>query len=277
MKTKTNKAFYFAFRSLNRTFANKYVITHHSIISNMRKITILIVVALMATTKMSAQSYGDWTLNTRAWSTNYFTTLIYSVFSEGLCRYAFRESADSLWAERIIPSADLVFPIGMGKKGFDEPNDIYGPYHRAFANPFKHIGDYGIGLDVSYKPCVIGVYGGSYFKSQEVVYKQTDDNIRGFYFQPRVGLVLGGKENQIEAGVFYDMVTGCGGSVPVTDKDMLKSGWGLDFALVDIDKGGKTLLQFSMPLHNFFDTSYPGQEHLKRKVGYIMLTRRVKL
>lgn len=249
--------------------------------SNMKKFAILFAVAIMATTNINAQSNSDWTFNTRVWSTNYFTTLIFDIAKEGLVDLAFKDKSDSLWAERIIPTADLVFPIGMGKKGFSHDNvpgnNIYCPYHRAFSNPFKHIGDYAIGLDISYKPGVMGVYGGAYYKSQEVIYKHTKDNIRGFYFQPRAGIVIGGKDDQFEAGVFYDMVTSCGGSIAGKDKDMLKSGWGLDFALVDVDKNGKTLLQFSMPLHNFFDTDYPGQQGLKRKVGYIMLTRRVAL
>ncbi len=32
-----------------------------------------------------------------------------------------------------------------------------------------------------------------------------------------------------------------------------------------------------MPLHNFFNTDYPGQQNLKRKVGYIILTQRICL
>ena len=245
----------------------------------MKKIFVMVVAAMMATMSANAQTENsNWTLNTRAWSTNYFTSLIFGAVSESVCRLAFRENeSDSLWAERIIPTPDLVFPIGMGKKGFEGDNNIYGPYHRAFGNPIKHIGDYGIGLDVSFKPSVLGFYAGAYFKSQEVEFKKTDLNIRGFYFQPRCGLVMGGKDMAIEAGVFYDVLTGIGGSMPNTEKDMLKGGLGLDFGLSSIDKGGRTVLQFSMPLHNFFNTDYHGLEGVKRKVGYIMLTRRVCL
>ena len=245
----------------------------------MKKTLVMVVAAMMATMSANAQTENsNWTLNTRAWSTNYFTSMIFGAVSESVCRLAFRENeSDSLWAERIIPTPDLVFPIGMGKKGFEGDNNIYGPYHRAFGNPIKHIGDYGIGLDVSFKPSVLGFYAGAYFKSQEVEFKKTDLNIRGFYFQPRCGLVMGGKDMAIEAGVFYDVLTGIGGSMPNTEKDMLKGGLGLDFGLSSIDKGGRTVLQFSMPLHNFFNTDYHGLEGVKRKVGYIMLTRRVCL
>ena len=89
---------------------------------------------------------------------------------------------------------------------------------------------------------------------------------------------MGSKKRAFEAGAFYDVVTSCCGSVQNTDKKMLKGGFGLDFAFSSTDKkGNKTLLQFSMPLHNFFDTSYDGQSDLKRKVGYISLTQRIAL
>lgn len=245
----------------------------------MKKLLVMAMATMMASSTVSAQSSDSpFTLNTRAWSTNYFTTLIYSSITEGIKHFAFDgQKNNSLWAERIIPKGDLVFPIGMGKSGFGDDFDIYSPYHRAFANPIKHIGDYGIGLDASFKPSVIGFYGGLYFKSQEVEAKVINKSIRGFYFQPRFGLLAGSNKNNIEAGVFYDVLTGCGGSLDDVEKDMLKGGLGLDFALSHADKKGKYVLQFSMPLHNFFNTDYAGQHDLKRKVGYIMCTRRVFL
>jgi hypothetical protein len=78
---------------------------------------------------------------------------------------------------------------------------------------------------------------------------------------------------------FYDVVTGCGGSIDDTNKDRLKGGWGLDFALSSTNKDGKSkfLIQFSMPLHNFLNDGFLGQEGMKRKVGYIALTERICL
>ena len=245
----------------------------------MRRILATALLAVLMTANVAAQT-GDsqWTLNTRAWSTNYFTAAIYDIATAVVKHFAFDENeSDSLWAERIIPMADMVFPVGMGKDGID----CYGPYHRAFSNPIKHIGDYAIGLDASFKPSVVGFYAGAYFKSQEVVFKQTDDNVRGFYVQPRAGLVLGGKRHALEAGVFYDIVTGCKCSDANVnaDKDMLKGGLGLDFGLsyTSESRKQKTILQFSMPLHNFFNPDFAGQQGIKRKVGYISLTRRIML
>ena len=124
--------------------------------------------------------------STRTWSTNYWTTLLYNLAHSAVVHFAFDgNSTDSLIVESILPSSDLVFPIGMAKAGFEAPmHDIYGPYHRAFSNPFKRIGDYGIGLDMSWKPVSIGIYAGAYFKSQEICFMPNDESLRGFYFQP---------------------------------------------------------------------------------------------
>ena len=244
----------------------------------MKKTLLTTLMAAMVAVNASAQS--DWTLNTRAWCTNYFTGLIYNGITQGIKHFVFEGyTKDSLTIERIIPQAALVFPVGMGKSGFDDPGNIYGPYHRAFSNPIKHIGDYAIGLDLSYKPLVMGVYAGAYFKSQEIVYK-SKENLRGFYFQPRAGLVVGGKRNTFEAGVFYDVVTGYRSSTgEELTKDIIKGGLGLDFALSSTDRKEQSqmILQFSMPLHNFIDDTFPGMAGKKRKVGYIMCTRRIFL
>ena len=236
----------------------------------------LIALALLATTltlNVSAQDErSDWSLNTRIRTTNYFTTLLIDVASVLITDIIFDESEDSLTLERIIPMADMVFPIGMQKSGFADPNNIYGPYHRAFSNPFKYIGDYAIGLDAAWQPSGIGLYAGAYFKSQEIVYKATDHNLRGFYFQPRAGIVLGSKKHSLEAGVFYDFVTGCRDNGESADKNQLKEGLGLDFAFNFFDKGdhSSTTLQFSRPLHNMLNSDV-----MKRRVGYIMVSRRI--
>lgn len=239
---------------------------------------------VLLTAGASAQTTRQqFTFNTRTWSTNYWTTLLYNLAHSAVVHFAFDgNSTDSLIVESILPSSDLVFPIGMAKAGFEAPmHDIYGPYHRAFSNPFKRIGDYGIGLDMSWKPVSIGLYAGAYFKSQEICFMPNDESLRGFYFQPRAGLVLGGKEHALEAGVFYDKVVGCGGTWEARNIEMLQSGWGLDFALSrTVAKGRhKTMLMFSMPLHNFFNTAYAdgSLKNVHRRVGYIMLTHRVVL
>lgn len=250
----------------------------------MKKTLLIVIMTVLLTAGASAQTTRQqFTFNTRTWSTNYWTTLLYNLAHSAVVHFAFDgNSTDSLIVESILPSSDLVFPIGMAKAGFEAPmHDIYGPYHRAFSNPFKRIGDYGIGLDMSWKPVSIGIYAGAYFKSQEICFMPNDESLRGFYFQPRAGLVLGGKEHALEAGVFYDKVVGCGGTWEARNIEMLQSGWGLDFALSrTVAKGRhKTMLMFSMPLHNFFNNAYAdgSLKNVHRRVGYIMLTHRVVL
>ena len=246
---------------------------------NMKKVLTSMVLALTMSINASAQTDNPWTLNSRAWCTNYFTTVIYAAAESMVKEFALDGNSEAAKTfDCIVPDPDLVFPIGLQKSGFDN-HDIYGPYHRAFGNPIKHIGDYAIGVDASYKQSTLGFYAGTYFKSQEIVFKESDDNLRGFYVQPRAGLIIGSAKRAFEAGVFYDIVTGCGGSVDTTDKDMLKGGMGLDFAFSSTDKKDrcKTLLQFSMPLHNFLNPDNQYVKGMKRKVGYIMLTQRIIL
>ena len=251
---------------------------------DMKKILVVLILSVMTATNMSAQTgQSKWTFNTRAWTTNYWTSMIFGLAETSVKHFLFNgDKADSLWAERLIPDPDLVFPIGMSKQGFEKGvNNIYGPYHHAFGSPFKHIGDYAIGIDASYKPSSVGFYAGAYFKSQEIHYKGSNavmqGSLRGYYIQPRAGIVVGGDNHQFEAGVFYDAVTGCGGSLKTGEKDMLESGFGLDFGLSHSDGNTRYILQFSMPLHNFLNKDFPGQQGMKRKVGYIMFTQRVYL
>ena len=250
----------------------------------MKKILLMLVILLITASSVKAQDkVSNWTFNTRGWTTNYWSGLIFGAIEQSVKHFIFDgNEKDSLWAERLIPDLDLVFPIGMGKDGFEKGvNNIYGPYHHAFGHPFKHLGDYGIGIDASYKPSSVGVYAGAYFKSQAIHYKNSNSlvhgSLRGYYIQPRLGILIGGNDNQFEAGAFYDAVVGSGGTMPGSDKDMLKSGFGLDFGFSHTSGHSRHIIQFSMPLHNFLDTDFPGQKGMKRKVGYIMLTERVYL
>lgn len=248
----------------------------------MKKILSFVVVAFMAITSVSAQS--AWTFNTRSWCTNYWTMLIYEaarstvvVLTEGD-----EDNGDAQTLERIIPDCDLVFPVGIEKAGFADPNDIRGPYYYAFGTPFKHVGDFAVGIDASWTPTAVGLYLGAFYKSQELVFKTNDDHLRAFYFQPRAGLVFGRQKASIEAGVYYDMPISAygtpGSAYADAEKTMFAEGLGLDFALsFNIIDNNRTLIQFSMPLHNFLNENHPSNllTGLHRRVGYIMLTQRI--
>ena len=250
----------------------------------MKKALLIIAMAVIMAAGASAQetkttTKSQFTINTRAWSSNYWSTLLYNIARDAVTYLVFDNNPA---IEAAIPNADLAFPIGMGKEEFANPNDIYGPYHRAFGTPFKRLGDFSIGLDASWVPSLVGVYAGAYYKSQEICFMANDQNLRGNYFQPRAGLVIGGKSTALEAGVFYDYTVGCTGTSQVfgtPNKDMIASGLGLDFAISYANKANsrKVLLMFSMPLHNFLNEDYTGGilKGKVRKVGYLMLTHRI--
>lgn len=223
----------------------------------------------------SAKAQNNFTLNTRAWTTNYWTMLIYNAASGTIEYLLFDDPDDQRTFSRIVPNASLTFPVGIQKEVITA-NDFYSPYHHAFSNPFTKPGDFGAGLEASWKPGVFGIYAGAYFKSQEVCFIDKGD-LRGFYFQPRAGLIMG-RKNNLEAGVFYDMPVGAAGSIANVDKGMIASGWGLDFSLSRrIADKNILMVTFMLPLHNFFNEDYDGGifKGLKRRVGYIMLTNRI--
>lgn len=235
----------------------------------------VIVFAMAAMLSLGVAAQSNFTFNSRAWTTNYWTMSIYDV-ARGLSGYFLfseKDARDTYY--RIIPGADLVFPVGIEKEGF-AANDIYGPYHRAFSNPFKRMGDYGIGLDASWKPGLIGIYAGAYFKSQELCFKNGSD-LRSHYFQPRAGLMIGQK-GVFEAGVYYDKVVGAAGNYAGVNKDMFLDGLGLDFSLLyNSSDPSKFMITFMLPMHNFLNEDYVTGEFngMKRRVGYIMLTERI--
>ena len=242
----------------------------------MKKVLSIVVMAVLLASSVSAQdSKCQFTLNTRAWTTNYWTNILYNIAQGAIVYWALDENPV---AEAIIPSADLVFPIGIAKEGFETPHDIYGPYHRAFSNPFKQLGDYGIGLDASCMTTNVGMYAGIYYKSQELCFKTLDMTIRGNYFQPRAGLIFGKDRKAFEVGVFYDEPLSCTIDPAATgevDKDNIQGGWGLDFSfsLTNGDGDQKNLITFSMPLHSFLNPAI--YTNTNRRVAYLMFTHRI--
>ena len=248
----------------------------------MKKLLSIVIMAVLLATSVSAQENKcQFTLNTRAWSTNYWTTILYGIAQSAVVHWALD---DNPVAEAIIPGGDLVFPVGIAKQGFVDPYDIYGPYRRALKNPFKYLGDFGIGLDASCMTSLVGFYAGAYYKSQELCFKPGNENLRGNFFQPRAGIILGKDRKAFEVGAFYDHPLSCTGSWQywgTPDKEMIQCGWGLDFSLslTNRDNTVKNMLTFSLPLHNLINENYGGGilQGLNRRVGYIMLTSRIVL
>lgn len=254
----------------------------------MKKVIITLAAVAMLAASASAQSTV--TLNSRAWSSNYWTTILYNI-AQGVTvgLLGTDNHVDSLAMATLLPGADLVFPVGMAKTGFNDANDIYGPYYDAFGIPFKKMGDFCIGIDASWTPTIVGLYAGAFFKSQEMCFKYENQYLRSFYFQPRGGLVITFENMAIEGGVFYDKVIGSTGNLFIgSDKAMFSDGLGLDFGLsYSTSSHSKTVLMFSMPLHNYFNEGYEGMKFdgsfgkpwdgMNRRVGYITLTHRIRL
>ena len=119
----------------------------------MKKIVSILSLSLVILVTTNANAQSDFTLNSRAWSTNYFASMLYGAAIEGIKELAYNSTSDSLVLERILPDPDIVFPIGLTKR-LDSPSNIYGPYRRAFKSPFKHLGDWGLGVDASYMSLV---------------------------------------------------------------------------------------------------------------------------
>ena len=251
----------------------------------MKKLIITLAAVAMLATSASAQSTV--TINSRAWSTNYWNTILYTLAQGTVVALIGADNpADSLAVATLLPGADLVFPVGIQKAGFNEANDIYGPYYHSFGTPFKKMGDFCIGIDASWTPTFLGIYAGAFFKSQELCFKYENQYLRGFYFQPRGGLVLKFQDIALEGGVFYDKVVGCAGNHFLgADKAMLSEGLGLDFGFsYDFSAHSRTVLMFSMPLHNFFNEGYTVEgitakpwDGVNRRVGYITITHRIRL
>ena len=73
----------------------------------MKKIILMAVLSVMMTTQAAAQQTDKvWTLNSRAWSTNYFTTALYCLANALVTDVACKgNTKDSLMLERILPDA----------------------------------------------------------------------------------------------------------------------------------------------------------------------------
>lgn len=234
-----------------------------------------IILSLIALAAFQVNAQTGFSINTKVWTTNYWSHFIY--LPVYLVTDLLIEDPDAKDVYRcLMPNSSVAFPVGIEKKGF-ESNDIYGPYHRAFSNPFKHLGDYSIGVDGSYKWRYFGLFAGVHFKSQEITFDDfTDKNLRGFYFQPRAGVIIG-KTIMVESGIFYDLVVDASGNLANANKDMLSSGLGLDFAIsFERDYNQSIGLKFMMPLHNFLNEKYRDgiPNGMKRRVGYIMISQR---
>ena len=206
----------------------------------MKKSLFIATLAVILSCNVFAQdTKKQFSINTNAWTSNYWTDIIYSTARGVLTHFTLKgNESDSIIVESILPYCGTVFPIGMAKQGFHDPNDIYGPYHRAFSTPFKQLGDYGIGL--LFGQSTLGLEVGTFY-----------DKVVG----------CSGSYRPTSKDMFLD---GWGLDIALSYGSSRRN-------------QSRSILRFSMPFHNFFNEAYAdgSLQGMKRRVGYIMFSHRV--
>lgn len=177
----------------------------------------------------------------------------------------------------------LIFPFSMRNDSPNEFGKMKGGYARAFAAPWKHMGDYGICISGAWdhydKP--FGFYVGLGYKSNEVVFDNTDLNDRTHYISPEAGLrfKFGTRKGLfLEMGTSYDYVFKYKGEMHNYSKDAVNSGFSINLGIGQWTNNGYCQLNLKMPLYNFYKKDYTpdnGITHplrdVNRAIGYISI------
>lgn len=153
------------------------------------------------------------------------------------------------------------FPVSLRNSSPDDFGTMRGGYARAFSAPWKHLGDYSIGIfgawDHYDKPT--GFYAGLSYKSKEVVFKDEDLNDRVHYLSPEVGLRFkfgDVKGLLLEFGSSFDCAFSYKGKMHDYSKDAVNSGFCANIGIGHWDENGYIELKFSAPLYNFYNKSF---------------------
>lgn len=186
---------------------------------------------------------------------------------------------------RYIPRIGWQIPVTIDNSVPEGHVKMGSPWRRTFSNPFKKLGDFNIGLSMSYDNMntPFGFYVHAKYKSTEVIMK--DDNVmdsRAHYFEPGAGLrLLFGKVFVVEAGASYDYAFKYRGEWDKDGTKVINSGVcgdlgiGLTIANEGFDKRASFLLKYQHPFYNYFNKDYTPDDGItypyadtKRKVGY---------
>lgn len=154
------------------------------------------------------------------------------------------------------------------------------PWRRTFANPFKHPGDFNIGLSFSYEhgETPFGFYLSAKYKTTEVIMKaDAVMDSRAHYFEPGAGLhFVFGDGFIVEAGASYDMAFKYRGEWDADGTKAINSGFCGDIGIGAKFNGVTGLIKYQHPFYNYYNKDYsPDGSSLtpfagmKRKVGYI--------
>jgi hypothetical protein len=177
----------------------------------------------------------------------------------------------------------LVFPFYISNSAPVEFGDMRSGYARAFSAPWKHLGDYGIGISGAWDhyDSPLGFYVGLNYKSREVAFEDDDRNDRAHYISPEAGLRFKFGQQKglfLEMGASYDYAFKYKGEMHNYNKDAINNGISLNLGIGHWNKYGYTQLNFKMPLYNFYNKDFTPDNGITfpfggvdRAIGYVSL------
>ena len=248
----------------------------------MKKVFISIMLCLMTSLVSKAQFHYTTTITT---STSNEFLQIPTFLLEGIANVGI----GTLTGDKILFAPQLIFPVSIGNSAPESFGDMRGGYARAFSAPWKHLGDYGIGINGAWDHCdkPIGFYIGINYKSREVAFKGTDLNDRAHYIAPEAGLRFKfGYEKGVylEVGASYDYVVKYKGEMNDYGKDAVNNGVSLNFGIGRWNAKGPFQLNFKVPIYNFYNKDFTPDNGLtypfkgvNRNIAYISFMYRLYL
>ena len=221
---------------------------------------------------------NKFTFNIRTYTTNVYVGVgLLAVYGSII-----KDDEDPLGS--LFSMSPYMFAIPIHNTGNDEIGDLKSPYRRCLKAPWKDLGDYKVGLNLSYDNVTtpFGFYIGCDYKSVEVPTNKIDH--RTHYISPNAGLRLRYGETEgllLEIGGAYDIPFKYSGMFN-NDINVVNSGVTLNFGIGGWQKSGTSvILQYEHPIYNYFNekfsldggASFPLMG-VKRTMGYISLAFR---
>lgn len=177
----------------------------------------------------------------------------------------------------------LVFPFSMKNSAPYDYEIMRGGYARAFSAPWKHLGDYCIGISSAWDHYnnPFGFYVGLDYKSKEVVFRNENRNDRAHYISPEAGLRFKFGNNRglfLKVGASYDYVLKYNGGQHNYEKNAVNSGISLNIGIGHWWNERSYLVNLTLPTYNFYNKDFTpdnGMSHpfkdVNRNIGYISL------
>ena len=148
----------------------------------MKKILFLLIVTSFC--HIAKAGNNKFTFNIRTYTTNVYVGVgLLAVYGSII-----KDDEDPLGS--LFSMSPYMFAIPIHNTGNDEIGDLKSPYRRCLKAPWKDLGDYKVGLNLSYDNVTtpFGFYIGCDYKSVEVPTNKIDH--RTHYISPNAGLRL---------------------------------------------------------------------------------------